>query len=649
MKIVNIGILAHVDAGKTTLTEQLLYRGGALRAPGSVDGGTAQTDYLPVERRRGLSVRAASACLERDGVRLTVVDTPGHADFSVEVERALSVIDAAVLVVSAVEGIQPQTELLIRALRETATPTVVFLNKVDRAGSRAAQVLGQLQASFGLPAFCFTSLTGEGGRACAAALRLDTPDGMTAFTEFVCEQDDGLLERYLAGEALPQAAVWQSFSTAFAQGRVLPALCGSALLGRGVEQLEDFLLHRIEPCKNREDGKLSALVYQITHDPALGKVAHVRLFGGSLAPRDTVHLAGGDGKVTQIRRFTGGRSVQVEQATAGDIVGLCGLPDARISDIIGEACPLVGASLSHPVLSVNVSPGAGQPLRPLLLALTELSEEDPLLDFTYIPETQQMQLSITGAIQLEVLQILLEERYGLQAAFAPPAVIYRETPAQAGRGFTAYTMPKPCWAVIELWIEPLPRGAGYRFASTVPNDQLFYRYQHHIEQTVPQALKQGLYNWQVVDLAVTLVGGEHHVDHTHPLDFFLATPMAVMDGLRNTGVHLLEPMQHLRITAPEGLAGRLIGDVIAMRGTYDAPVIANGLVTVEARVPVAASLDYGVQLAGFSGGRAALSARFDGYAVCPPELGAAALRRGVNPLDREKWILTQRGAIAPSV
>lgn len=648
MKIVDIGILAHVDAGKTTLTEQLLYRGGALRTPGSVDSGTAQTDFLAVERRRGLSVRAASATLERGDVRLTVVDTPGHADFSAEVERALTVIDAAVLVVSTVEGIQSQTELLIRALRETGTPTLLFLNKVDRAGSRAEEVLGQLAASFGQPVFPLISLADEGSRACALSSRLESPEGWTAFTEFACEQDDALLERYLAGEALPPEDVWGSFAQAFAQGKSLPAFYGSALLGRGIDSLEDFLLRRVIPSKNRADGKLSALVYQITHDQALGKVAHVRLFGGTLSSRDIVRLGDKEGKITQIRRFAGGRSVQVERAMAGDIVGLCGLPDACVSDIIGEACPLAGTSLSHPVLSVNAAPLPGQPLRPLRQALQELSDEDPLLDFAYIPETQQMQLSITGAIQLEVLQMLLEERYGLGAAFAPPAVIYRETPSQAGRGYANYTMPKPCWAIIELWIEPLPRGAGFRFASTVPNNQMFYRYQRHVEQTVPRALKQGLYNWQVVDLAVTLTGGEHHVDHTHPLDFFLATPMAVMDGLRNTGTTLLEPMQHLRITAPEELAGRLIGDMIAMRGAYEPPVIARGLVTLEARVPVAASLDYGVQLASLSGGRAALSARFDGYEACPPELGATNLRRGVNPLDREKWILTQRGAITLS-
>ena len=206
-------------------------------------------------------------------------------------------------------------------------------------------------------------------------------------------------------------------------------------------------------------------------------------------------------------------------------------------------------------------------------------------------------------------------------------------------------MPKPCWAVIEFAIEPLPRGSGFQFASVVPNDQIFYRYQNHIREELPRALKQGLYNWEVTDLKITLCGGEHHTVHTHPLDFYLATPLALMDGLRNTGSTLLEPMQWMRIAAPEECAGKIIGDMISMRGEYDAPVIADGRFHLEAKVPVATSMDYVIRLASISSGQGVLSTRFGGYQECPLELGAVARRRGVNPLDRDKWILTFRSAM----
>ena len=206
-------------------------------------------------------------------------------------------------------------------------------------------------------------------------------------------------------------------------------------------------------------------------------------------------------------------------------------------------------------------------------------------------------------------------------------------------------MPKPCWAVIRLLIEPAPRGSGLTYRSVTSPKDMAYRYQTHVETALPRALKQGLYNWEVTDLKVTLIGGQHHHIHTHPLDFFLATPMAVMNGLQNTGTTLLEPMLLMRISAPEDGLGRIIGDMIAMRGTFDSPVIRSGMAHLEARVPVATSLDYSVKLAAQTSGRGTISARFCGYQDVALELGAVAKRRGVNPLDRAKWILANRSAM----
>ncbi|HIZ83114.1 MAG TPA: TetM/TetW/TetO/TetS family tetracycline resistance ribosomal protection protein [Firmicutes bacterium] len=647
MKKLTIGILAHVDAGKTTLTEQLLYRSGGLREAGSVDAGTAHTDFLEVERRRGISVKASSAEIEYGDMRLYIIDTPGHVDFASEVERALAVLDAAVLVISAADGIEAQTEVLWEALTATGTRPILFFNKTDRVGSDLAGCREAVKKRFTPHILDFTSLQGEGTRDCSVGLRtLDDPDFFAEALERTAEWDENMLEAYLSDSPPDKEALATSLRRQIAEGHIMPALCGSALCGVGAAELLRLLADYIEPLRSRPDDKLSAVVYGISHDKTMGRIAHVRMFGGRIQNRDTVHFAaGGEGKVSQIRRYIGSRFVDVGEASRGDVAALCGLSDAKVGDIIGEAAHLTGYELSVPLLKVRVLPKKPEELYALTGALNELAAEDPKLDVEFAPEEKEVDIHITGTIQLEILSALLQSRYGLEVDFSAPTVIYKETPTHPGRGFTAYTMPKPCWAVIDLYIEPGPRGSGLAYHSEVPNDQIFYRYQNHIETALPRALKQGLYNWEVTDLKVTLVGGEHHTVHTHPLDFFLATPMAVMNGLQNTGTTLLEPMQDVRISAPEEFVGKVIGDMIAMRGVFDSPVIAAGRFTMEARVPASTFMDYTVRLASLTAGRGMVSVRFAGYQPCPLELGQVAKRRGVNPLDREKWILTQRSAM----
>ena len=240
---------------------------------------------------------------------------------------------------------------------------------------------------------------------------------------------------------------------------------------------------------------------------------------------------------------------------------------------------------------------------------------------------------------------MLLERYNLAVNFSPPSVIYKETPTRQGLGLERYTMPKPCWAVVKLQIDPLPMGSGLQYQSTVSNNSLLYRYQNHIETAVPEALKQGRLGWEVTDLKVTLIDGQHHHVHTHPLDFFLATPIAVMKALEDSGSTLLEPLVKLNLSADESFASRLIGDILKMRGEFDSPVMANGKVEIEAIVPVSTSIDYPIQFSSLTSGRGIIKADFYGYKACPLELGATAKRRGVDPLDRDKWILHKRGAL----
>lgn len=350
-------------------------------------------------------------------------------------------------------------------------------------------------------------------------------------------------------------------------------------------------------------------------------------------------------KITQIRRVFGRKHSDVGELGPGEIGAVYGLSSFRCGDPIGKEIPGRAYSMAVPLLMVQARP-EGEEQRPVLLAaLRELSEEDPLLDLELNPDTREMYVKVTGTIQLEILTELIRERYGLRVWFSTPTVLYRETPKAPGMGREVYTMPKPCWAVVELAMEPLERGAGLQFRSAIKEKQLPYRYQHHVETSVLQTLKQGIYGWEVTDARITLTGGEHHPVHTHPLDFFTATPVAVLRALTDCGSQLLEPYLSVRLGAKEEFLGKVLGQILDMRGEFDSPVLRSGEFWMEAILPVATSLEYPTVFRSLTSGKGLYSASFHGYRPCPPEVKAVLPRRGVDPLDRPRWILHCRSAL----
>jgi len=648
--IINLGVVAHVDSGKTTLTEQMLYLSGAVRSAGKVDSGTAQTDWLPIERQRGISVRASSVTFQWNRVQVNLIDTPGHVDFAGEVQRSLSVLDGAILLVSAAEGIQAQTETLWKALTSLKIPTLLCVNKIDRTGVNLPEILESLREQFTPAILPLQGVTGEGSRE-TAVFPMSWTEGelYDNAISLTADFDEEISALFLEDRPISQARLTQAAAEQTASARLFPLVYASAAMGTGVRELLDAAV-RLLPCASgRADQPLSGVVYKIEHHKSMGKAAHVRLFSGTLQNRDPVPLRGQPPeeaeKVAQIRRIMGNRYLDMGSLSAGDIGALYGVPGLKTGDVIGDAPLLREYAMAVPMLRVRVYPQEEGELSPLVAAVRELTEEDPLLNMDWEKEERELSVSITGMIQLEVLSALLLDRFGLKASFSPPAVIYKETPTRRGTGGDHYTMPKPCWACIDLEIEPLPRGAGLVFESKVQDRQILYRYQTHIQTALPGVLKQGLYGWEVTDLKVTLIGGSHHLIHTHPLDFFTATPMAVMNTLEQTGTTLLEPVIRARFTAGEEYAGKLIGDVIAMRGSFEPPVMHKGQMTMEALLPVASSMEYPVTWGIMTGGKGVMSSSFAGYQECPLELGATAKRRGIDPRDRAKWILHARSAL----
>ena len=663
-KIFNIGITAHVDSGKTTLTEQLLYLTGAIRQAGSVDAGTAATDSLSIERQRGISVRTATASVRWKDATINLIDTPGHVDFAGEVERALSALDCAVVMVSAVEGVRAHTENILKSLDAAKLPRVIFINKIDRAGSDCKSVLNELKQVSPNTYIMLSEVENEGGEIPASTF-LNGEKFSVAATEALADICDEAADAFLEEKNLSECRAAELMRKEISACRLTPVLCGSAKQSIGVKELADFIVDFMPSAERRATDNLCGIIFKIEHDKTLGKVSHIRLFGGEISNRDEIEIispsatftADSDAveieekppvkeKISQIKKFAGARYGDSGSVGSGDIAAVCGLTSAKTGQFIGSLATGESAKLVNPFLRVRVTPADGdaQKLPALAHALGELSDEEPYIDAKWENGQKEITISTTGKIQLEVLDTLLKERYNLPAAFSPPTVIYKETPSGKGLARASYTMPKPCWAVVEFLFEPMPRGYGVSYHGRLPSNQCFYRYQSHIRTSFNTCLEQGLYGWEVTDFRCTLVGGEHHTIHTHPLDFFVCTPMAFMNGLSQIGSTILEPLLKIRISAPAELSGKLLSEIVRMGGEYDTPVIRSQTVIQEAIIPVATSMDFPTRLAVLSSGKAVLSQSFYGYRECRDGLEHINPRRGVNPLDRSKWILYARGA-----
>lgn len=661
----NVGIFAHVDAGKTTTTEHLLYESGRIRALGSVDRGTAQTDWLEVERERGISVRAATTMFHWKDVFVNLVDTPGHFDFLSEVERTLRVMDSAVLIVSAVEGVQTQTEAIWHALRKLSIPTIIYVNKMDRIGANDERVLDDIRKHLSPTAVPVHIVKGKAETfhgtfdLWSAFPTIQDPNDDHAFhtaqtelVETLAQTEETLLERYL-NEGIPNQPedleAWKSeFQSLTHRCAMFPVLYGSSSKGIGIKELLDAIIAYLPAPSGTSAAPVSGLVFKIERDKTMGRMAFIRLYQGTIRNRDTVRnlTQALDEKITQIRKIDGQKSEDVGLLEAGDIAAVCGMQHVQVGDVLGSGEHIPEeARLAVPLLTVQVHWANEQEYPRVVAAFQELADEDPVLALQWLQEERELHLKVMGPIQLEVLEGLLEGRFGLRVTFGQPSVIYKETLCGAGEGFIAYTMPKPCWAILRFKMEPLPRRTGLEYNAQVRAEDLLPQYQNEVARRVPEALQQGIFGWEVIDLRVTLVEGQHHVWHTHPLDFVVATPMGIMDGLNRIGTKLLEPILQFRLTVPEEFGGKVMNDLVRMRATFEAPMLLGDRMTIHGRIPVATSLDYSVKLGSLTKGRASLSTLFDGYEECPSDVKAERKRRGVNPIDTAKYILSIRNAL----
>lgn len=652
----NIGILAHVDAGKTTLTEQLLLACGEIRKLGSVDEGTAVSDFMDVERRRGISVRNACLSMNYDGCEIHIIDTPGHMDFAGEVDRSMKAIDGAVLVISAVEGVQAQTISIYHVLKKMNIPVIFVVNKIDREGFEEEKLLTSIRKELTphiLPLQMVEAPCTQEAK--ILSKDLTAKEVQEEIFQQLAEVDEEMEEAFLMEEMPSPGELMEKLRELSLGGKISPLYYASAKAGKGISGVLDGIVTYLPDSERRDPGVLSAIVFQVRHEKGMGKAAYVRMLGGKLSSRDLVPLVGRDPenyeKIAQIKRVQGSRYTDEASITSGDIAAVYGLKDVKTGNVIGnEEKGLKGLTeasegLAEPLLLTRVTPVKIEEETKLDEALTELSDEDPYLHYERNLTTHEMHLHIMGEIQIEILKEILKTRFELETEFSRPRVIFKETAGSVAIGHEEYLAPKPCWAIVDLKIEPLPQGSGFHYASEVHETELSIKYQNHVETAVKKTLKQGIYGWEVTDVKVTLIHGNQHQWHTHPLDFFIAAPIAVLRALRDSGSVLLEPYMKMKLTAKEDLLGKVSGQILGMNGLFDTPVMEDGRFTMEAVVPLKDCMDYPVTFRSLTSGKGLITMQLDSYRPCAPGFMDTIERQGIDPLDRQKWIMACRGAI----
>ncbi len=643
VRLRNVGIVAHVDAGKTTVTEQILFRAGRIRKTGRVDDGTSQMDWLPVERERGISVISATTTFEWQDHAVNLIDTPGHVDFSSEVTRALSVLDAVIVVISCPDGVQTHTQTLWEAIRSIDLPTLFFVNKMDRIGAdftSAIQSVRKRLSPFAIPlilplgsADTFSGLYDVLADKVIRENHVAPTDSLPAgsvhvdswwresLMETIADQDDVVLEKYLGEESIDPLWLRERLVSLVHSKRVFPVFCGAALHGVGIESLLNGIVRYLPPPQVEADDKVCAVPFKIQQDETMGRMTYVRVYSGEIVNRQSLvnPTRGIEEKVTQIRKMHANTHSDVGRVQAGDIAVLCGLKETKIGEILGEASrkPLL-PDMPVPVFQVKASPADGGDYVQLAEALKHLEDEDPALGIVWDPDIREITVRVMGTVQMEIVQAILAERFGVQADFDRPSVIFKETPVRIGEGNVRYTRT-PHWAVMRFHIEPAPRGSGVMYTSEVKPRDIKVRYQREVERRIPFALQQGPRGWEVTDLRITLVEGSDHEQHTHPLDFIAATMWGIEDGLNNCSTQLLEPILSFRIHAPSDFGGRICSDILNLRGTFDQPLFTDETVVVQGEVPASTFLEYPVQLSQITSGKASVVTTLSRYALAPPE------------------------------
>ncbi|KOR89036.1 elongation factor G [Paenibacillus solani] len=640
-KILNIGVLAHVDAGKTTLTEQILFRSGIIEHAGSVDEGNTITDSLDIERRRGITVKSAAVSFMLDDMKINLIDTPGHADFISEVEHSLSVLDGVILVISAVEGVQAQTRVLMQTLKEHCIPTILFMNKIDRMGANYQNVYTMIRNLLD-EHICEMSFVTEEG---SATVRVDAADpDIDGWIETLSGANENLLHDYIQDIPITRERLLEELRSQTRQGKAYPLFAGSAAKGIGIEALLHALgeFFPANDTSELQHEPLSGLVFKVIKLPNGERNVYLRLFAGRIEARDEITVITQNGqttmfKVKHLRALQQGKSMSVELIDAGDIAILI-TDELKVGDVIGTASDKMKlVHFQKPPIQVQVSAKNSAEDHQLHTALSNLTEEDPFLQYIRDTHTKEHIIHIFGIVQQEILLETIQHQYGIEAVFSAPQVICIEKPLHVGEA-VEYMEECPFYATVGLRVEPGERGSGLLYRLEVELGSLPLSFQKAIKDTVMEVLQEGLHGWSVTDIVVTLT----HTGYASPVstakDFRSLTPLVLMAALSQAGTEVYEPVNTIQFILPESSLSKVLSKLAVLEGTYQEPIFYNKAVHVHGTLPVRTTDLLKAEVHSLTSGKGMLSVKPGGYVKVHSNLPVNK-RRLVNPLNRGEYML----------
>jgi ribosomal protection tetracycline resistance protein len=655
MRTLNLGILAHVDAGKTTLTERLLYAAGVIDEIGTVDRGNTQTDSLALEQKRGITIKSAVVSFTINGATVNLIDTPGHPDFIAEVERVLDVLDGAVLVVSAVEGVQAQTRVLMRTLERLGIPTLIFANKVDRSGARSEGLLHNISERL-TPSFISMGSVSRLGSRDAVCTPYGESDAAFVYdlVELLADHDDALLAEYVDGTKISYGRLCRELAAQTGQALVHPVFFGSAVTGAGLGALIPGITDLLPAAGGDEDGPVSGTVFKVERGMAGEKIAYVRMFSGRVRTRDRLQLPGGEAKITAINVFDRGSSVRSTSVVAGQIGKLWGLDDVRIGDAIGDARAAGRHHFAPPTLEtavVSCHPGEKGALH---VALAQLADQDPLINLRQDDVRQELYLSLYGEVQKEVIGATLADEFGVDATFRETTTICIERPVEAGSAIEllpeARTPATPFLATIGLRIEPAAPDSGVHFQLDVKVGSIpihVYKtveaFHEAMERTVLATLSQGIHGWQVTDCTITMTDCGYQAPPrrwpgTAASDFRLLAPLVLMSALKQAGTVVCEPIHRFHLEIPAESLGPVLSELARLLAVPQTQEVRGASCTLEGEIPAARVHGLQQRLRALTRGEGMLECAFDCYRPVGGTIPTRP-RTDHNPLDPKEYLL----------
>ena len=610
MKIINIGILAHVDAGKTTLTESLLYTSGAIAEQGSVDKGTTRTDTMILERQRGITIQTAVTSFCWNGYKINIVDTPGHMDFLAEVYRSLSVLDGAILVVSAKDGVQAQTRILFHALQKMNIPTIIFVNKIDQNGIDLRRIYQNIREKLTSDMIVMQEVVLSSKITMTDISDLDKWDSVIAGS-------DELLERYIAEDSLDMQELQREKCRRTRCCSLFPVYHGSAKDNLGTEKLIEVITETFVPETENSQSELCGYVFKIEYTDQKRRLSYLRLYHGTLHLRDTILLSKKKKiKITEMFIPSNGEIVPADHACSGEIVILSD-DTLKLNDILGNEKLLPRRAWIDnpmPLLRTTVEPQKSEQREALLNALIEIADTDPLLRFEIDTVTHEIILSFLGKVQLEVICSLLEEKYHVRVAMREPTVIYLERPIKRA----TYTIhievpPNPFWASIGLTVTPLPAGSGTQFKSEVSLGYLNQSFQNAVMEGVRYGMEQGLYGWRVTDCEICFDYGVYYSPVSTPADFRFLAPVVLEQALKKAGTQLLEPYLSFTLFAPQEYLSRAYNDAPKYCAIIESTRLEKDEVIFKGEIPARCIGEYRNDLNFYTNGRSVCITELKGY------------------------------------